>query len=233
MIAVAPTRERFHRQLVGLEADTLHGLALVRGQLERAMRSVAERDPETAALVIADDALVAEHTAAVHDRIVGVAARESPVDGDLRLVVALLQVCDDIERMGGHCVDIAKLVALDATDIRIDACVLHDLDEMGGLAIAAIDQSRRAFAGRDLTAVWELGGRDEALDELNRDVFREAWGCGEDAARRAWAMRMLLAARALQRIGHGAVDIGRQATYLVTGRTPPRRHGARRWEVAR
>ena len=52
---------------------------------------------------------------------------------------------------------------------------------------------------------------------LNRDCFRLALEIGDDADRREWAMTMLLAARAIERIGDNAVDIGEQVAFVVTG----------------
>jgi phosphate transport system protein len=63
----------------------------------------------------------------------------------------------------------------------------------------------------------DLVRQDDVVDNLNRDCFRLALEIGDDADRREWAMTMLLAARAIERIGDNAVDIGEQVAFVVTG----------------
>ena len=63
----------------------------------------------------------------------------------------------------------------------------------------------------------DLVERDDVVDDLNRDCFRLALAIGDDADKREWAMTMLLAARAIERIGDNAVDIGEQVAFVVTG----------------
>ena len=59
--------------------------------------------------------------------------------------------------------------------------------------------------------------QDQKINRLNRDCFQRAVQIGDDADVREWAMSMLLVARALERIGDNAVDIGEQVAFVVTG----------------
>ncbi len=63
----------------------------------------------------------------------------------------------------------------------------------------------------------DLVRQDDVVDDLNRDCFRLALEIGDDADKREWAMTMLLAARAIERIADNAVDIGEQVAFVVTG----------------
>ena len=63
----------------------------------------------------------------------------------------------------------------------------------------------------------DLVRQDDVVDNLNRECFHLALEIGDDADRREWAMTMLLAARAIERIGDNAVDIGEQVAFVVTG----------------
>jgi len=67
-----------------------------------------------------------------------------------------------------------------------------------------------SFAGR-------LGSTIGVVDSLNKECFQIAIEIGDDLDRREWAMTMILVARALERIGDNAVDIGEQIAYIVTG----------------
>ncbi len=59
--------------------------------------------------------------------------------------------------------------------------------------------------------------QDRSINLLNRDIFRMALEVGDDPDTREWAMHMILVARALERIGDNAVDIGEQVAFVVTG----------------
>jgi phosphate transport system protein len=63
----------------------------------------------------------------------------------------------------------------------------------------------------------DLVRQDDVVDQLNRECFNVALEVGEDRDIREWSMTMLLVARALERIGDNAVDIGEQVEFVVTG----------------
>ncbi len=136
---------------------------------------------------------------------------------DLRLVAALLHVIRHVERMGDQCVNIAKLVPLAGHDAPAHTDMLGNIAEMGGQTRSLVSQTKEAFARRDVGLAEDLPRQDDVIDQLNRDAFRLALELGDDVDRREWAMHMMLAARALERIGDNAVDIGEQTAFVVTG----------------
>jgi phosphate transport system protein len=80
-----------------------------------------------------------------------------------------------------------------------------------------VEQSKQAFSLRDVALAEDLVRQDEQVNLLNRECFRRAVEIGTDEDRREWAMTMMLVARALERIGDNAVDIGEQVAFVVTG----------------
>ena len=88
---------------------------------------------------------------------------------------------------------------------------------MGALARSEVAQAKQAFVLRDTSLAQDLVRQDEQVNGLNREVFRRAVEIGTDEDRREWAMTMMLVARALERIGDNAVDIGEQVAFVVTG----------------
>ena len=91
------------------------------------------------------------------------------------------------------------------------------ISQMALAAHGQVAQCKQAFALRDVALAENLVVRDDELDLLNRAVFGRAVAIGTDADRREWAMHMMLVARALERIGDNAVDIGEQVAFVVTG----------------
>jgi phosphate transport system protein len=139
------------------------------------------------------------------------------VAGDLRLVAALLHMIKHIERMGDQCVNIAKLIPLSGHEPPVRPEVLQALSKMGAYARSEVVQAKAAFAGRDVGLAEDLVRQDREINRLNREIFRMALDIGDDADTREWAMHMILVARALERIGDNAVDIGEQVAFVVTG----------------
>ena len=88
---------------------------------------------------------------------------------------------------------------------------------MGELARSQTRQCKQAFALRDVELAEDLVRQDAEINRLNRDCFQRAVAIGTDADRREWAMTMMLVARALERIGDNAVDVGEQVAFVVTG----------------
>jgi phosphate transport system protein len=144
-------------------------------------------------------------------------ATQAPVATDLRLVSALLHVMKNMERMGDQCVNIAKVIPLVGTNPPADERMLSNIYTMGKQVRSLVTQVKRAFENRDVDAARDLVRQDDVVDNLNKECFRIAIEIGDDADRREWAMTMILVARAMERIGDNAVDIGEQVAYIVTG----------------
>jgi phosphate transport system protein len=210
-------RAHFQQQLQELEAHALGGLDLIVEQLDRVLEALKHQDVELAQMVIADDDRVDGRYLEVHQGILSLLALQAPVAGDLRLVAALLHMIKHIERMGDQCVNIAKLIPLSGNEPPVRQEVLGPLTKMGAQARSEVIQCRAAFAGRDVGLAEDLVRQDREINRLNREIFRWAIEVGDDTDTREWAMLMILVARALERIGDNAVDIGEQVAFVVTG----------------
>ncbi len=210
-------RLHFQQQLQELETRALGGLDLIVEQLDRVLEALDHQDVELAQMVIADDDRVDGRYLEVHQGILSLLALQAPVAGDLRLVAALLHVMKNIERMGDQCVNIAKLIPLSGNEPPVHKALLDTLLKMGAYARSETTQAKAAFAGRDIELAEDLVRQDREINQLNRDIFRMALQIGDDADTREWAMHMILVARALERVGDNAVDIGEQTAFVVTG----------------
>src|SRR5262249_58877886 len=100
------TRHQFREDLKELERQVLGGLDLVIGQLDRALESVSYQDVELAAMVVADDDRIDGRYLEVHQGILSLLARQSPVATDLRIVAALHHCLPCIPRLRAPCVHI-------------------------------------------------------------------------------------------------------------------------------
>jgi phosphate transport system protein len=210
-------RHEYREELSSLESRALDGLDLVVSSLDRTVEAIQHQDIELGELVIADDDVIDGRYLEIHQSILTLLATQAPVATDLRLIAALLHVMKNIERMGDQCVNIAKLIPIAGHEPPADERVINNLVTMGKALRAQIRQAKRAFSERDVPMARDLVRQDDVIDNLNRECFQLALEIGDDHDRREWAMTMLLVARALERIGDNAVDVGEQVAFVVTG----------------
>ncbi|HKB51100.1 MAG TPA: phosphate signaling complex protein PhoU [Solirubrobacterales bacterium] len=211
------TRSQYQEELERLEASGLGGLDLVNSSLDRTLEAIQHQDVELAQLVIADDDRIDGRYLEVHQSLITLLATQSPVATDLRLISALLHVLKNVERMGDQCVNICKMIPLTGNEPPADEEMVKLILTMGRQTRTLISQSKRAFEDRNVEMARDLVRQDDLVDNLNRECFRLALEIGDDPDCREWAMTMLLAARAIERIGDNAVDIGEQVAFVVTG----------------
>jgi phosphate transport system protein len=210
-------RLHFQEEMSRLEEQALSGLDMVGRAIDRVREAVQQQDVELAEMVIADDDVIDGLYLQVHQGVLSLLALQAPVATDLRLVAAVLDVIKHIERMGDQCVNVAKLIPLAGHEPPRELDILNSIDRMAAQAKAQVLQSGQAFRSRDVALAEDLVRQDDEIDRLNRDVFRLALEAGDDADTREWAMTMMLMARAIERIGDNAVDIGEQVAFVVTG----------------
>ncbi len=183
--------------------------------LRGAIRALEERDVGLADEVIAFDDEIDRYFLAIEHEIQSLLALQTPVARDLRLLLAMLHVNLLLERSGDGCVTVAKLSQLVA-GVEPDPALVDVLSEMGERAEAMLRTALDSFAERDLAAAESLVELDELIDRANRRFVERLVDVMADPALREWGLRMVVAARTLERVGDRAVDIGEQTAYLLT-----------------
>ena len=211
------TRLHYQEELESLEERALQGLDMVIQSLDRTLEAVEHQDIELSQLVVADDDRIDGRYLEVPQEILTLLATQAPVATDLRLISALLHVMHSIERMGDQCVNISKVIPLTGNEAPVRGEMIERIVRMGKQARSMLSQAKKAFAGRDVELARDLVRQDDLIDDLNKECFQVAVQVGEDADTREWAMTMMLVARAIERIGDNAVDIGEQVAFVVTG----------------
>ena len=208
-------RDRFTNELKELEERALGCLDGGAVALDHAVAALIARDRPRAGRCVAEIDQLERHATEVESVLLTFIARQSPVAGDLLLTAALLEVIGDAQRIAHQCMSIAKLVTLCGPDVVTDGECVACLERMGEVAHDLILRARARFAERAPEIAADLDRRDDALDRANRECFRIALRISADREIREWAMCMMLAARALERVGDNAVSVARQVDYMT------------------
>ena len=209
-------RGHFHQELDGLEQSMLDVAGRAQHMVALAVDALTTGNLDAAARVRRADEGIDQIYLSSHSRWINLMARQQPMGGDLRLMSALLHLNVTLERTGDQCVNIAKLAEL-AHGLPTRARMVEQVREMGDLVRPMIRTAVEAFVRRDADEARLLPAMDEPVDRINRHMYREVVECAGDPHLLEWATHMMMASRALERIGDQAVDIGEQVVFLATG----------------
>jgi phosphate transport system protein len=209
-------RQRFHEELRAVEGDVQRTGAQAQLLLKQALQALVDSDLGLCQEVISGDDEVDALYLDVERRILHLFALQTPVASDLRLLTALLHINLHLERIGDQAVNLAK-ITMAADGLPQNPTVLHDLAEMGAVALQMVGVAMEALAGRDLALARHLPELDEPIDALNRAMLAKVLAVSDDQGMLEWGVRMYVVSRQLERVGDNAVDIGEQVAFLVTG----------------
>jgi phosphate transport system protein len=209
-------RGQFHEELEKMELQ-LHTMGeLAASAVRSAVDAVVEHDDAKASGVIEGDDEIDRLYLDVDSGTLSLLALQAPVAADLRLVSVILHCGLHIERIGDQAVNIAKIYLV-TRELPGSATVLRNIGEMGDIVVPMTRIAMDALRRRDLELCLKLPVMDDPVDRLNRNMHLEVMKLADDHRALDWGMHMNLVARALERVGVNAVDIGEQVGFLLTG----------------
>jgi len=216
MTPATDTNLHFHRELEALEHTVLGMIDQAESMVAMAVDAVTTGNLDLAEQVIALDDQIDRTYFQVHQQWTGLMARFQPMGSDLRRMSVLLQLNATFERMGDQCVNIAKIAQFNEDLPRVER-ICEQIREMGDLVRPMIRASIEAYLRRDLDEAKLLPAMDQPVDRLNANMYKEIVAVAADPRMLEWATKVLMASRALERVGDQAVDFAEQTAYLITG----------------
>ena len=210
------TDSQYETELATLTRSTYAMGLRAEQMVQNAVRALVERDGGLARSVVqSDDALDADEME-IDRQCLHLLVRRAPVGEDLRLVVAVLKLVTDLERVGDLAVNISER-ALDLMQKPGFGPTpeMHDLAER---ACKILNVSNRAFRDRDCAAARGLFDLDREIDDLNRRAFAQLLQLAESHSHDITRILSLSnVCKHLERVGDHAVNIGERVVYLVEG----------------
>lgn len=210
------TRPHFHDELEKMELRLLTLGELAGNAVQHAVEAVLAHDDEQADRVLAGDDEIDALYLELDQGMLPLLALQAPVAADLRLVSVIMHSSLHLERIGDQAVNVAKVYQVTA-DLPSNATIVQQLGEMGYVVVEMVRVAMDALRRRDLELCMRLPRMDDPVDRLNRNMHFEVAKLADDPKALEWGMHMNLAARALERVGDNAVDIGEQVSFLVSG----------------
>jgi len=192
---------------------------LAERQITEAIEALTTRDTSRACRVIAADATIDTMQRTIEESAIETIAQRRPVDKDLRQVVGILRIANELERIGDLAKNIGKrIIVIGAVEIsrRSMRGIRHLADFVQSQCRDVLD----SFAHGDITMALDVWRRDEGADRLCTSLFRELLSdMMEDPAAVPSGIHLLFCTKNLERMGDHATNIAEVVHYMVTGRT--------------
>ncbi|WP_347347234.1 phosphate signaling complex protein PhoU [Nigerium sp.] len=212
-------RASYHEALTSVSNDLVDMTERVRSAVGLATKALLDADLPAAEQVISDDS----HLDSLHDdletRCFGLLARQSPVAGELRTLVAALRMVADLARMGDLAAHIAKIARMRYPNVAVPDSMTPNFQRMSQLAEEMVATAGRTLRDQNVLDAEKMAEHDEEIDELRTMQFREllndTWPHGVEAA-----VDCALLGRYYERIADHAVLLGSRVIYIVTGLHP-------------
>jgi phosphate transport system protein len=184
--------------------------------VQNSVEAVMQQDDALAERVIAEDDEIDRLYIDLDQQMLSLLALQAPVAADLRLISVVIHSSLHLERIGDQAVNVAKMKQV-TRDLPANETILQQIGEMGHIVVEMVRVAMDALRRRDLELSLRLPKMDDPVDRLNRNMHFEVAKLADEPRALEWGMHMNLAARALERVGDNAVDIGEQVAFVVSG----------------
>jgi phosphate transport system protein len=208
----------FDEELKLLKEKLLEMAARAEEQIALAVRGLKDREEKLACQVLDREEAINLLDIGIDDMCMRLLALRQPMAADLRFITSAMKISSDLERIGDLAVNIAErtIDLLKHPQLK----PLIDIPRMAVLAQEMVRDALNAFINGDDKLARDVCARDDKVDQLNDQVFRELLTyMMQDAGTISRAVDLILVGRHLERIADHATNIGEDVIYMVRGRT--------------
>ncbi|HXM17213.1 MAG TPA: phosphate signaling complex protein PhoU [Candidatus Tumulicola sp.] len=209
-------RESFHRILDETQQDVLRLGSLVEEAIARAVDALTRSDVKLAEEIIEADDIIDDLNVRIETNCLNLLALQQPMASDLRTIAAMLDIIIDLERIGDHACDIARITKNLANEPQLKPFI--DIPRMASKAREMLRESLDAFANHDASIAHKVPEKDDEVDRLYRNVFKELIGfMAKDPKAINVGSNLILVALYLERIADHATNVCERVVYMVEG----------------
>jgi phosphate transport system protein len=210
-------RRHFEQDLEELKQRLLWMAGLAEKSVHQAVQALFEKSEDLARKVLEEEATINEMQIEIDDRVLRLLALQQPMAVDLRFILSISRINNDLERIGDQAVNIAQSALRVLRHPQVKPYV--DLPRMSALAEGMVRDSLNALVQRDAELARSVLVRDDEVDRLRDQIFRELLTyMMENSAVIFPAFELILVAKNLERIGDHATNIAEDVIYMVAGR---------------
>jgi phosphate transport system protein len=190
---------------------------MVEKAIYRSMEALKNRDLELAKQVVADDSEIDRMRFDIEEKCIELIVTQQPVASDLRIIVAVLNIIIDLERIGDHAEGVGKITLMIGKEPPLKPLI--DLPRMAQKTGDMLRRSLDAFVNRDADAARQISKEDDEIDALYDQVFRELLTfMAEDPRTITRATRLMWVGHNLERSADRVTNICERVVFVVTGK---------------
>jgi phosphate transport system protein len=213
------TSKRYDAELETVRSRVLQMGGLVETQITAAIEALTTGNLPLAEQTIANDHRVNALEVQIDEDCAHIIARRQPAAGDLRMLVTVIKMITDLERIGDEAEKIARMTKLIYSAERLMLPRFAEIKVAAGYALEMLKKALDAFARVDLAAAAAVVKQDRLLDEQFRGIMRQLITfMMEDPRTISTSIEILFVAKALERIGDHAKNMSEYVVYLVKGK---------------
>lgn len=203
--------------LGAIQAELLQMGQIVQQTVRKSIQSLKDHDEKMALEIINQDDIV-DNLLVVMEEKVALALSENPTPHDLRCLLSILKIANNLERVADYATNISEIV-LEFKDEQHIKPLVH-IPHLSRIALNMLDVSLQAFVDMNSDLAEAVCKKDEEADNLYEEIHRELVGMMNEADSRTvrQALHFLLVARYLERIADHATNIGEETIYTATGK---------------
>ncbi len=210
--------QRYDQELEDIRNQVLKMGGLVEKQAENAVKALLDRDAELAEEVASTDYKINKMEVEIDDECTRVIARRQPAASDLRLIIAVIKVITDLERIGDEAEKIG-VYSIKLAKKKVSNGMHYDLTHLSKLVLAMLHDSLDAFARLDDEQALKIVGKNEIINkEINSLTRLLITHMMEDTRNIKNALRINWCARSLERIGDHSRNISEYVVFLAKGK---------------
>ena len=210
-------RTDFDRSLQQIQDELLVLGSMVEKSIDRSVLALKNRDLPLSKTVIDDDDLIDDLRNKIEEKCISVIATQNPMAGDLRTVISVLYIAEELERMGDYAEGIAKISLSIGKEPMLKPLV--DIPRMAEKSSKMLSRSLDALVNRDEQLAIQVCRDDNEVDELYNQVYRELLTFMiSDPKTIERATYLLWVSHNIERIADRATNISERVLYLITGR---------------
>ena len=207
----------FQKELEKLKGNLLRMATLVEKVISEAVQSLMKRDSELAQKTIASDDAINDLELAIEEMCLKLLALRQPMAMDLRFITAAMKIVTDLERMGDQAVNIAERAISLNQEPQLKPYI--DLPRMAEIVQSMVKDVLDAFVRQDSFLARSVCERDDLVDGLNDQVFRELLTYMiSDSKTITRAVHLMIVSRCLERIADHATNIAEDVIFMVDAR---------------
>ena len=214
------TRHRFGLEIASIRRQTLKLGACVEQALQKAVRSLLDQDALLAASVVRDDCRVGSMCSIIQNLSTKAIATHQPVAGDLRELLATMQIAAELDRIGDHARHLAEAVGVVTRNELL--ALFGNVDVMAGAAARMLRDAMSAYAEFDVTLAETVIDSDEALDESYWSAHRDLLALMQNHPSVVeQGTALLFVYRFIERLGDHTTELCQWIIFARTGRHIP------------